>query len=76
MKTDFICYYMFVPGAMPIPLDIANLASLNMKDDIHLLGTLDVANLNASGHNDIQPHEEPIASAALVNDAFYLLMYR
>ena len=53
---------------MPIPLDIANLASSLVEDlveeDVHL-GTLDVANLNSSAiHNDQQPHEEQSASAA------------
>lgn len=46
---------------MPIPLDIANLASSHVEDDIHL-GTLDLANLNSS--NDLQPDEEPILPSA------------
>ena len=48
-------------GAMPIPLDLANLASLSIEEDLHL-GTLDFANLNASPG---QP-EEPVPGAALV----------
>ncbi len=53
---------------MPIPLDIANLASSHIEDDVHL-GTLDLANLNSSAIlNDLQPHEEPaIPGAAQVN---------
>lgn len=44
-------------GAMPIPLDIANLASSHMENDV---GTLDLANLNsASSQNDIEPLDEP-----------------
>jgi len=47
-------------GAMPIPLDLANLASLSIEEDLHL-GTLDFANLNASSG---QP-DEPVPGAAL-----------
>lgn len=54
----FICSWL---GAMPIPLDLANLASLSIEEDLHL-GTLDFANLNASSG---QP-DEPVPGAALV----------
>lgn len=61
--------YLFI-GAMPIPLDIANLASSHIEDDVHLGTldpTLDLANLNSSViHNDLQPHEEPAPDAAQV----------
>lgn len=50
---------------MPIPLDIANLASSHVEDDVDL-GTLDVANLNSSlVHNELQPHEEPAIPGAV-----------
>lgn len=42
---------------MPIPLDIANLAS-SSNDDV--IGTLDLANLNNSLGEVHQPPEEPI----------------
>lgn len=42
---------------MPIPLDLANLASSHVENDV---GTLDLANLNSSGHNDAQAPEEPV----------------
>jgi len=54
-------------GAMPIPLDLANLATLSIEEDIHL-GTLDLANLNASSLG--QP-DEPVpvpASAHEINN--------
>lgn len=50
-------------GAMPIPLDLANLASLSIEEDLHL-GTLDFANLNASSG---QP-DEPVPGAALAHE--------
>ena len=45
-------------GAMPIPLDLANLAMLNVEDDQERLGMLDLANLNASSAADEQQHNE------------------
>lgn len=62
---------------MPIPLDIANLASSHVEDDIHL-GTLDLANLNSSMiHNDLQPNEEPVLLDALQvsNFSFFFMIY-
>ena len=57
ISIAFVC----IVGAMPIPLDLANLASLSIEEDLHL-GTLDFANLNASSG---QP-DEPVPGAALV----------
>ena len=53
---------MNIQGAMPIPLDLANLATLSIEEDIHL-GTLDLANLNASSLG--QP-DEPVPVPASV----------
>lgn len=47
---------------MPIPLDIANLASSHMVEDDGDIGPLDLANLNSSSiHGDLpQLVEEPV----------------
>ena len=73
LKKTCVSYYkfsitikilLFITGAMPIPLDIANLASSHMvEDDVDVdIGPLDLANLNSSSiHGDLPPQmEEPI----------------
>jgi hypothetical protein len=71
VKTTCVSYYklsitikilLFITGAMPIPLDIANLASSHMIEDDVDIGPLDLANLNSSSiHGDLPPQmEEPI----------------
>lgn len=68
----YLCFHSFKKslvsiGAMPIPLDIANLASSHDEDvDVHL-GTLDLANLNSSVILNDQPLEElPLPEEAQV----------
>ena len=64
-KAIFIIFHHLLnTGAMPIPLDIANLASSHLQNDV---GTLDLANLNSSSQNELQPLEEPDAGVAQVN---------
>jgi len=60
----------FFAGAMPIPLDIANLASLHMVEDDVDIGPLDLANLNSSSiHGDLasQMEEPALPGLAQVN---------
>ena len=55
---------------MPIPLDIANLASSHMVEDDVDIGPLDLANLNSSSiHGDLpsQMEEPALPGLAQVN---------
>lgn len=63
-------------GAMPIPLDIANLATVPVEDDV--AGRLDLANLNSSSsHNDTHQQEplNPLPNALEVKRTLFLFLH-